>query len=268
MIKNIVLIVFTFFSALLRAQTLPTQSHNSLENADSLVNINVINPVFFDDDNNGTPFFVKEKILSLDSLFRCCPISDIDYSNAADLLGVDIAILKAVIEIETGRKQKGFTRLGVPIINFDKKIFLRNLEKENISSKKFLQDIRKINPKKLSHNDYNWEILHIAQETNATIANESTFWGMFQIGGFNWKNCNAKSIDDFVYKMCYSEQTQLQLFVEFLLNNQSMHEALQRKDWHRFAYLYNGPKYRIKGYHTKLAHSHKRFLREESKHEK
>lgn len=247
------------------AQKLPIATPNALENADSLANRKVMSHLIFDDDDDEVPFFVKQNILSLDSLFRSYPISELDYDQAAERLGVDIATIKAVVEVETGTKRKGFSQLGVPLINFDRTVFLHNLQKKRIPSAGFTQHTHshKNSPaQRMSANDYQWALLNAAREIDPVIANESTFWGMFQIGGFNWKKCGAKSLDDFVYKMCYSEQTQLQLFVEFIFNNEKMHTALQKKDWNRFALIYNGPSYRRRGYHTKLARAYRRFAEE------
>lgn len=263
-------IIIQAFSVFLCAQRMPAIAHNALENADTLAHRAVINHHIIFDDDEEVPFFVKQNILSLDSLFRSYPISELDYDQAADRLGVDIATIKAVVEVETGTKRKGFSQLGVPLINFDKTVFLHNLKKNKISGAGFTQHTHAkkafaANGSKLSPNDYQWALLNTAREIDAVIANESTFWGMFQIGGFNWKKCGAKSLDEFVYKMCYSEQTQLQLFVEFIFNNERMHKALQKKDWNKFALLYNGPSYRRRGYHTKLARAYNRFSGESGK---
>ncbi|MDE6716410.1 MAG: N-acetylmuramidase family protein [Muribaculaceae bacterium] len=267
--RFITLLIIPVFSTMLYAQRMPAMAHNALENADSLAHRAVVNHHIIFDDDEDVPFFVKKNILSLDSLFRSYPISELDYDQAAERLGVDIATIKAVVEVETGTKRKGFSRMGVPLINFDKTVFLLNLKKNKISGAGFAQHTRapKVAPdgNKLSANDYQWALLNAAREIDAVIANESTFWGMFQIGGFNWKKCGAKSLDDFVYKMCYSEQTQLQLFVEFIFNNERMHKALQKKDWNKFALLYNGPSYRRRGYHTKLARAYRRFSQESEK---
>ena len=39
-----------------------------------------------------------------------------------------------------------------------------------------------------------------------------TFWGMFQIGGFNYRQCGRETVDEFVRLMSYSELEQLELF--------------------------------------------------------
>ncbi len=90
---------------------------------------------------------------------------------------------------------------------------------------------------------------------DSVSAIEGTFWGMFQIGGFNYKLCNTNSPEEFLMKMSRSERDQLDLFASLLINT-GMVESLRKKDWAAFARRYNGPSYASRGYHTKLASSY------------
>lgn len=184
-------------------------------------------------------------------------LTDEDYTEAAEKLGVDIAAIKAVIDIETGRTHCGFIAPRTPVIDFDTKIFKTFCRK------------RGLNPSTLPHSnkphtgtrqEREHQLLAIACAVDSTTALEATMWGMFQIGGFNWKRCGAKSLDDFVYKMRYSERTQLELFTNFLVNTDLV-RYLKSKNWRAFAYRYNGPKYAIHGYHTRLARAYKKHSR-------
>ena len=89
---------------------------------------------------------------------------------------------------------------------------------------------------------------------NPHAAIEGTFWGMFQIGGFNWKKCGAKNLDDFVERMSTSEREQLEMFAEFIVNSNLL-KPLQDKNWTTFARGYNGPGYARRNYHTRMAKS-------------
>ena len=91
-----------------------------------------------------------------------------------------------------------------------------------------------------------------------------TFWGMFQIGGFNYKLCGCESVDEFVRLMSYSELEQLELFAAFLRNTGYVKD-LRAKSWAAFARKYNGPSYAKRGYHTKMANAYAKFKAEESK---
>ena len=84
---------------------------------------------------------------------------------------------------------------------------------------------------------------------------EGTFWGMFQIGGFNYDRCGTRSHAEFVELMSRSERDQLELFAEFI-RRAGLLPALRAKDWATFARGYNGPSYAARGYHTRLASSY------------
>jgi hypothetical protein len=81
---------------------------------------------------------------------------------------------------------------------------------------------------------------------------------MFQIGGFNWKQCGCSSVEEFVNLMSQSEREQLELFGR-MISNGGMLEALQQKQWLRFAMKYNGPSAKARGYHTKMASAYARY---------
>lgn len=176
-----------------------------------------------------------------------------DYVAVAARLNVDVAAIKAVVEIETGKQHKGFMAPRKPIIYFDAKVFRRNCQRRGVDVSGY---------KIVSGHGVNQERAHqrlqAACEIDSVIAQESTFWGMFQIGGFNWKLCGAKDLGDFVYKMRYSERTQLELFAGFL-ENTGLVKYLQTKKWSAFAYRYNGPKYARRGYHTRLARAYNKY---------
>ncbi|WP_289641173.1 N-acetylmuramidase domain-containing protein, partial [uncultured Muribaculum sp.] len=90
------------------------------------------------------------------------------------------------------------------------------------------------------------------------------FWGMFQIGGFNWKKCGAESPVDFARRMSTSEKEQLELFVNFLKSN-NLAKYLKAKNWAGFALRYNGPSYAKRGYHTRLAKAYSKYKKQSKK---
>lgn len=181
------------------------------------------------------------------------PLTYDDYKAVAQKLNIDVATIKAVVEIETGKQHKGFLAPRKPIIYFDAKVFRRNCQRKGVDISGY---------KIVSGHGVDQERAHkrlqAACEIDTVTAWESTFWGMFQIGGFNWKLCGADNLDDFVYKMSYSERTQLELFACFL-ENTGLVKYLQTKNWSAFAYRYNGPKYARRGYHTRLARAYNKY---------
>jgi hypothetical protein len=73
---------------------------------------------------------------------------------------------------------------------------------------------------------------------NRDIALMSASWEDFR----SWvlKLCGCKSIQEFVNKMMDSEQSQLQLFVNYIINS-NLDDELQNLDFKGFARSYNGP---------------------------
>ena len=185
-------------------------------------------------------------------------LSEADYQRVADELGIDVASMKAVVEIEAGRTHQGFVEPGKPVINFDLSVFKSMMRKAGKSTGKYAsyEAFNRPNIKKYgSYGKAQWARLQSARSIDASIANQSTFWGMFQIGGFNWKSCGCTSVDDFVERMSRSEAEQLELFAQFCINRDLV-KYLKAKNWSQFAHHYNGPSYRKRGYHTRLSNAY------------
>lgn len=189
-------------------------------------------------------------------------LTEEDYREVAEELGVEIAAIKAVVEIEAGPMQRGFWAPGKPLINFDATMYRQFAPRYGVS----LKQARKSRPEIFARPDVRRHgsaqagqqaRLESAMELDPTSARLSTFWGMFQIGGFNWKKCGTESVGDFVDRMSRSERDQLELFAAFIRNN-GMLEAIRKKQWLKFALIYNGPKAKARGYHTRLAKAYKK----------
>ncbi|MDE6199700.1 MAG: N-acetylmuramidase family protein [Muribaculaceae bacterium] len=193
----------------------------------------------------------------------CVPLSEKDYIEVAAELGVEVAAIKAVVDIETGRKHLGFWKQGKAIINFDLSIYRVYAPRHGVSltraRKKYpvifrSPDVRKYGSLQAAQ----YARLEAAMEIDSASALESCFWGMFQIGGFNWKQCGCQSIDEFCMLMNRSERDQLELFAAFCRAN-NLVRFIQKKDWASFALRYNGPGYRKLRYHKKMAEAYKKF---------
>ena len=185
-------------------------------------------------------------------------LTDEDYKKVADELGVDIATMKAVVEIEAGKSHKGFVSPGKPLINFDLTMFKRQLSQAGIKNGKNTSYVcfKPVNTRKYgSYGNAQWARLESARTISRDVANKSAFWGMFQIGGFNWKCCGCATVDEFVERMSQSEAEQLELFAQFCINRDLV-KYLKKKDWHNFARHYNGPSYKKRGYHNRLRAAH------------
>ncbi len=143
-------------------------------------------------------------------------LSEEDFKIVAEELGVEIAAIKAVVTIEAGVQMKGFWAPGVPVINFDPKMYSRFRSPADSREKAVGEQV----PEGLTgYALKEWTQLINARKVDARGANMGTFWGMFQIGGFNYKKCGCESVDEFVKLMAYSELEQLELFGAFITNS-------------------------------------------------
>ena len=184
-------------------------------------------------------------------------LTEEDFREVARNLGVEVAAIKAVVEIEAGRTHEGFSAPGTPLINFDLTMFRRFATRRGVNLSKYSKSHSVVfNSHRGSQIKANLR-LEAAKTIHPHAAVEGTFWGMFQIGGFNWKKRGAESIDDFVARMSRSERDQLDMFAEFITST-GLVKHLQSKNWASFARGYNGPSYARRAYHTRMASAYAR----------
>lgn len=185
-------------------------------------------------------------------------LTEEDYREVAQELGVEVAALKAVVDIESGKTHQGFWAEGKPLINFDLSMYRRYARDHGVSLAKAQKrspvifarpNVRRYGSQQAAQQAR----LDAARAIDEPSALKGTFWGMFQIGGFNWKQCGARSVQDFVERMSRSERDQLELFAAFIKSHPKMLDAIRRKNWLAFATLFNGPRAKARGYHRRLA---------------
>ena len=190
-------------------------------------------------------------------------LTEEDFRTVADELGVEVAAIKAVVKIEAGANLKGFWAPGVPVANYVPSLF--NKYKAKAKGRK---DKDAKVPSGLSgYALKKWTALTNARKINADAADMGTYWGMFQIGGFNYKLCGCETVEEMVEKVCQSELSQLEMFAVFIRNS-GMLDALRKKDWAAFARKYNGPSYAKRGYHTRMAKEYANYKNESKKTDK
>lgn len=191
---------------------------------------------------------------------RYTRLTDDDYRQVAEELGIEVAVIKAVVRIEAGAKLEGFWAPGVPVANYSASLYNRYAKKHKgrkIADEKVPDGLKGYALKE-------WTALVNARKKNADAADMGTYWGMFQIGGAHYKLCGCESVEEMVEKMSESEHSQLKLFATFI-KNAGMLESLRKKDWASFARKYNGPSYARRGYHTRMAKEYAKFRDAEAK---
>ena len=198
-----------------------------------------------------------------DAKERSGPLTDRDYEEVASELGIEVAAMKAVVDIEAGRAHRGFWAEGKPLINFDLSVYRTMAARHKINLAKYTNThpliFNRPDTKRFGSQQAAVQArLDQAMEIDSVSAIEGTFWGMFQIGGFNWRQCGTDSPLEFMELMSRSERDQLALFGEFITRT-GLLPYLKEKNWSAFARGYNGPSYAARGYHTRLASAYSKY---------
>ena len=188
-------------------------------------------------------------------------LKESDVRQAAEILGTDVATIKAVIRVESAGS--GYLKDGRVLILFERHIFNRLLDKKNpaAATRARGEAPHICNPKSGGYIGRTGEYPRLARamSIDGEIGMMSASWGLFQIMGFNYAEAGFASIHEFVDAMKESEGKQLQAFAHFVKANKTMHAALKKQDWATFAKLYNGPAYAKNNYDKKLASAHSRY---------
>lgn len=183
-------------------------------------------------------------------------LTQADWQRAATTLGVDVAAIKAVAEVEAPRT--GFLADGRARILFEAHQFSSRTEgaydrsHPSISSPRWNRELYQGGAAEYTR-------LEQAMALNGDAALESASWGRFQIMGFNHEAAGYGNVREFVAAMQQGEGRQLDAFVSFIQADPAMHRALRNHDWASFAAAYNGPGYAANQYDTRMAAAYDRF---------
>ena len=204
------------------------------------------------------------EMLECDDLeaLKALRLTDADLQHAADLLHVEVAAIKAVLEVETGNKG-GFLTVGKPTILFEGHIFWSQLKKRGIDPAKYQKGNEDILYPSWTTKYYKgglgeYDRLERARAIHGEAADSSASWGLAQIMGFNYAVCGSKTVAEFVEEMSKGEGNQLNLFVRFLQGNK-WDVYLRNLDWKEFARHYNGSEYAKNQYDKKLEKAYQKY---------
>lgn len=206
-----------------------------------------------------------KKLISILNIKNDKKLSGLDYNEIAVKYDLEVAMIKAVQEVESGQ-YGAFIADGYPPILLEGHIFWKQLEDEGLFPANYVVGNEDILYPKWTKQYYQkgikeYDRLDKAMKINKIAALKSTSWGMFQIMGFNYKSCGCKSIDEFITRMKQSERDQLDMFVQFIVNNK-LDKYLREKDWAGFAKRYNGPEYAKNNYDVKLEQAYNKYKKE------
>ena len=181
-----------------------------------------------------------------------------DYHLAASELGVELAAVMAVAEVESG-PHGGFLSNGKPVILFERHKFT------DLTGGRFVVSHPDLNASRWGEKPYGklhqqWERYEVAKALDPKAAAEACSWGRFQIMGFNHKRAGFSKIENFVDAMHRSARDQLMAFVSFIKTSKKLHQALIDKDWQTFTRLYNGSG-QVAYYSERISNAYKRIDR-------
>lgn len=187
-------------------------------------------------------------------------LTDDDFSRAALDLGVEVAAIRAVAEVEAAGA--GFIADGRPAILYEAHIFHKETGGKH-AGEKDRRGVKLSSPKwdrslygatgAAQHARY-----EDARKLDPDAANKACSWGTFQILGQNYKACGFDSSQAFVDAMWSGAPAHLDAFVAFIKANK-LDAPLRAKNWAAFARGYNGPSYAVNKYDTKMASAYARW---------
>lgn len=176
-------------------------------------------------------------------------LSEADLNNVAKDLGVELAVIKAVNEVESSGQ--GFSG-DKPKILFEGHIFWRQLKKHDLDPNTLTEGNENILYSRWTREHYfggerEHDRLDMAKKIHENAALESASWGLFQIMGYHWESLGYKS-----------EGEHIKAFGRFILAK-NLTKYLKNKDWAGFARRYNGPGYKTNKYDEKLARAYNKY---------
>lgn len=181
--------------------------------------------------------------------------------QASEVLNVDVALIRAIAEVETNGD--GFLAPGKPKILYERHWMYKLLKKDKMYL--LIEVFYNLKPELINkssggyvggHNE--WSKLEEAMQIHREHALSSCSWGRFQIMGFHYKALGYNTIDNFVSRMCDTEDEHLDALVKFISNDSILLKALREFDYEGFCFRYNGPNYKKNKYDIKLKEAYSR----------
>lgn len=161
-----------------------------------------------------------------------------DFLDDARLIGCEPAAIRAVAEVEASGG--GFCPDGFPKLLFEGHkfhLFTKGKFTASHPTISYPSWTRKFYGKTWQEERARFEQAMKLDRTSALL---STSFGLFQVMGFNYAECGFKTVQQFLNAMCKSENSQLAIFTQFIINR-GLADELRDLRWADFARLYNGP---------------------------
>ena len=181
--------------------------------------------------------------------------SDAEIQRMAMILGCNELLLRSVIKRESGSRAFGDT--GMLIIRFEAHLMERfSRDKPDVHAK--VTDVLKGWQTWQGTDDYikehgswtpvhaegqisEWRAYELASEIDEEIATRAISMGIFQILGDNHELCGYESAVQMMESFTQALTNQIFAFINFVMNQPVMHDALKRGDIEEFVREWNGP---------------------------
>ena len=150
---------------------------------------------------------------------------------------IDPNVLRAFIAVESGGR--GFAENGKLIIQFEPAWFKRKAP---------YAPSGKWSLNKIERQAAEWEAFNSAFKIDPNAAMESTSIGLPQIMGFHYKRLGFETVGKMWDFFKVSEENQIECLIVFLCTDSRLYKAVQEKDWHMIAYIYNGSGYAVQAH--------------------
>lgn len=188
-------------------------------------------------------------------------ITDTQIQAQAKSLGIEVAALRAVMEVEC--KGSGFNSDNTPVILFERHVMRQRLianGKGQIVDQMAIKRPDLCNKSAGGYGLYSAQHgrLNAAAQYHRDSALESASWGLGQVMGYHWKALGYPNLQNFINAMYRDEASQLEAMCRFIKVN-NLVNALKNKDWKAFARGYNGAAYAKNSYDIKLANAYKKW---------
>ena len=192
--------------------------------------------------------------------------------KAAKKLGVELSVIRAVFQTETGGQT--YTKDGRIKILYERHYFSKfthgkyNKDRDISAPTPFKGKTHKEKGKEVATPEIDqygnpsnqYRRFEKAKKLDEEAAYSSISYGSFQIMGSNYKDAGYKSAKEFGDAMFSADEDKmLDAFTNYISANHAMRKALLNHDWATFARLYNGPSYKDNKYDTKMAENYKIF---------
>lgn len=181
---------------------------------------------------------------------------------AAATLGIPVAAVRAVLEVET--PSGSFDAQGFPRILFEGHVFHRltggKYDKSNpsLSYPRWTREFYAKGKDDNQRNEREHARLAAAVALSRSAALMSASWGGFQIMGENYAAAGFSSLQDFINAMYSGEPAHLKAFVEFVMYDRggkgwkALKAAVTTGNWTPFAEFYNGSAQSVHAYDKRL----------------